>query len=323
MEKDPNSQTNNVGEDAAHLSALSDMPSFEEHMKEIIPTSESIGQNYENGEKEESLAELRDRFINEDYSNRHADLSSASAVQKRDRKIQDNMMFLEYDLKHLDNYDTERLSEVENRLHKTIELVHRRNERKIEGEWSPARIAEKYGDRVEKYGVSLADINMILSAVGGASVVSNGMVFTPLENNGVPYEPYEYFCKNISGVIERHFSDNTPEEHKEMMGSIIRKYKKLENDWDNYYESTTEVEEPKREIDFTEAEIDFLAREYAEANKTAGNPYDRIYLDPLRGGSTTNDKLLDGLMYGLFDGSVWMPSLRASKIGKKMKEYMQ
>lgn len=148
----------------------------------------------------------------------------------------------------------------------------------------------------------------------------------PLENES---QPYEYFCENIPSVIERHFSENIPEEHKQMMGSIIRKYISHEDNWENYLEylqeinPTTDAQKPE-EINFSDEEVELLAREYADANKAVGNSINKIYLDDLRGGSTTGDKLLDGLMYGIYGGPNFDAalSIHDSKIGKRMKEYM-
>ena len=339
MEKDPNSQINNTEEHISPSNTLEDMPSYEEHMREMV-TNHPTEKGYESSEKRETPQELRDRFViaEEYYGERKSileepfPLSAVGAIRARYSKFEEDWKEVEW-CSRRDLSEPENLSELRRRVHEAKEFLERTKEvedRIENGDWNPGIIAEKYGPQVEKYGVSLADVNRVLReswSVDDPSLASNGMVFIPIKNES---QPYEYFCENISDVIDKHFSENTPEEQKEMMGSIIRKYVKHENDKDRYIKqleegtSTTEIKEPE-EVDFSEGEIDFLAKMYADANKAAGNSLNRIYLDNLRGGSTTDDKLLDGIMYGLYGGPNFDSalSIHDSKIGKKMKEYME
>ena len=322
MENNPNSEVNNTGNQESPAQVLANMPSFEEHMSNMESYSTSAEQGLETKEQFETPTELRNRFVNEDYGKENLSMPSGLKLNSSD-SIQvrlDEANSCVYDIKRVmldynsgTSYDKvdkwERADQLQNKMKEYMSEAVTVAE-KIKGEWNPAKIAEKYGDSVEKYGVSLADINRALRDSWRAEdpgLVSNGWFIN--ERMQECKSPYEYFATKIDGVIEKHFSENVPEDHKQMISSVVRKMSK---------------EEFPTEGSFTDKEIDFLAKEFSAASKEAGNSFlDAMSLDILHGGSVTNDKLLDGIMYGLYGGTNYGINTVQTKLYDKVEEYMK
>lgn len=148
------------------------------------------------GEKEqnsESIKDLRERFVNDDKYNKYC-YSDDDGSRFSYRSI-------------INKLSKGKRDEAEQELME-----------KLTGDWRPDVIADKYGDEVEKYGISLADVNVLL-----------GFIRPCIENQSSVDmgSSYDFFCRGLPNVIEMHFSDKTPEKEKELMGSIVRKAEQL------------------------------------------------------------------------------------------------
>lgn len=293
---------------------LAKEPDFEEHIRKDITPDASVGLDNETENNQESLSELRDRFVNEDYTiwkwDRGEELSSVGALQTRLEKI------LAQERKSLEIRDLQSRDNIENEIEKGKKDLQEAQRKMIVGEWNPNRIAEKYGSRVEKYGVSLADINDILSERSLVDYTKSPEKLRRQLNT----PQYEYFCEEIPNIIEKHFSDDVSEEHKTMLASVIKKYEQREYDMQRYLDNSEVAHKTERpadiEVYLSEEEIDFLAKEYSEASVAAGNSSKDVC-----SGGLTDDEFLDGLMYSLYPDP--LDDYMSSKMKKKIEKYMQ
>lgn len=158
--------------------------------------NQEIDDSQEEREKQQETAmELRNRFLDEDYgdmdANRLGVKDTILYYMIPGLSTVDSMDWMNASLKsmaHINERDDKR---------ERLEAITR-----FTKEWSPYAIADKYGDKVEQYGISLADINLVTSRF-----VMNS---------------YERFCMMLPNIIERHFSDTVPEDDKNTMASIVR-----------------------------------------------------------------------------------------------------
>lgn len=359
MNNEPN-LGNEQADDGSPQELLENMPSFEEHIKGLKMQQHETGLDGEK-EKEQRKRELKEKFLLDDYGkyseDNHIWLSYESTLSHYDseqlnicksgsytlrkhfsesfKTINEKAQKMESEGASIESFRDllkqalQSLEEAYNINEETINKQHNLyiSKDRIENDFRPYKIEEKYGDEVEECGISLSDINRILLDSYRAdkpSIVSNGLFFTPLNENS-KIEPYEYFCENLPNVIEKHFSNNVSADHKQKISSIIEKI--IQND-DEYYRRDfcqmhhgDEVSfKDLADVNLSESEIDFLAKEYGKANKEAGNNH--INLDKMRGGTTTNDKLLDGIMYKLY-GSNYSEKFIMTGMQERVEKYMQ
>ena len=329
--ENPNLQTNNAGEGmASPHSVLENMPSYEEHMRSF----ESQREAEQNSEvmSEQRKRELKEKFLFGDYGKYYKAMClhgcdwNAACKDYQSKTIQ-NYQYSYYETRQkLQDYasqfrengvsiesafslieDLAKISDESNH-----ELSNEKRRIRLYAEFEPSNIEKKYGPQVEECNISLADINRILEQ--GYNYQSDAGT------------AYEYFCENLPNVIEKHFSDDIPVDHKQIMGSIIGKIIQSEDEtYRRGYFHKQYGDEPLSkdiEADFSDDEIDFLAKEYSEANKKIGNNFDDIRIATDHDSTMTNDKLLDSVfIHEFWDGDV--DKFRNSKIGKRMKEYME
>ena len=118
----------------------------------------------------------------------------------------------------------------------------------------PQAIAERYGDQIEKYGASLADVNILLGAL----------------NDQKYKDGYLNFCTQLPWIIDRHFSDKTSDEDKKMMGGIIRKYSEYSQSLD-YGNSKA-----KKQPILSEEESDFIVKELVNSLAKEGKKVEDV-----------------------------------------------
>lgn len=326
MEKDPNSQINNVGENTTSpYGVLENMPSYEEHMKSFESQRE-VEQNNESGERQKSRQELKDRFIFDGYG---GNCSFRAALAHYERVQNDSYESgLDEIQKAVSRSSIPLIDQIARMIRKTVSSQSERVQaiKKLD----PRKIEREYGAQVEEWGVSLADVNRVLEYGYHADNPYGFGIMLGHEDTSTT--PYEYFCNNLSNVIEKHFSDRISTDHKQMMSSVIEKITHCDDESmrQAYYSGDFSEEEIRtrygdsrlrREVDFSESEIDFLAKTYSEANKNVGNSFNDIRIIAGGHGTKTDDKLLDAIMYRVYKGD--NVKFHNSEIGKKMKEYME
>lgn len=355
MNNEPKSGNEQVGDNLPQ-ELLENMPSFEEHINNLEMDISSNDMSPERKTEIKEREALKEKFIKEDYNYlywntdfyKHSpDISSEYAISRHQEKMTESyrngygqainylsdiiasMSKMNAELKPL-NVQQEAargiegvrpiLEEVEKNKNMHYEAI-----KKLRGEWSPFSMENKYGHFVEDYGVSLADVNIVLRSARNSDSADKGASY------------YEYFCEKLPDIIEKHFSDNVSEDHKQTICSIIGKviknsnkyekeqikydiakeeyYSKEENKYNEY-----EAEIPSlKEISLSEHEIEFLAEEYTVAIKNSDRSYDLRYFLDNNGAFHTNDKLLDGIIINVLVASPEKP-LAKTEIGKKIEE---
>lgn len=271
-------------------------------------------QNHEEEKQKETPAELRARFIDQ-------------AKRDNAKTFFDEKLSLrgELDILEMGIYSRMTRGEWPDATQELLYLGQRANyietvKKKTSegGEWDPEIIAEKYGNQVEKYGISLADISHILSKSHSSEekTINPSKLFP------------EYFCENIPNVIERHFSENVDDKHKQLLSTIIRKEVEYDRNRSDYWKKLranpdleNKIQEPEK-AELSEEEAEFLAKEYVNANKEV-NKSPNMYVFRYHGMpaiEATNDKLLDGIMCGIYD--FYANEFRYQKVGKKIMEYL-
>lgn len=275
------------------MQSLADMPEFSEHVSQSVEiesfdSKQPVGEDVESKVDRETIIRLRNKFLNEDYGRfavAPSDNHPFSSVQAISGRLND----LEY--KYLQeivfNNNPKQMSQLaqlaEHFTHHTKAVA----EKIIGGEWSPTRIEEQYGDKVEKYGISLADIN---AAMAHRSAYDDEY-------------PYDIFCRNLPNIIEKHFSDQVSEENKKTMASIVRKISH-----DRLYDFNEDTTDQPTPTLLSEQESDFIAKLFVDANKAKGRSVEDVCnYKNLRGEKhisvdldvKTDDLLLDGIINNL------------------------
>ena len=279
------------------IQSLADMPDFQEYISQStkIENSDNGQSAYEDAESridKETIARLRNKFLNEDYGR--------FAVAPRDHHPFSSVKAI---IGRLDDLEHKYLQEIvfsddnPNKMSQLAQLAehlvyHTKNvaDKIIGGEWSPARIEEQYGHKVEKYGVSLADINAVMAHRSAHD----------------DEYPYDIFCRNLPGIIERHFSDQSSEENKKTISSIVQK---ISHDRLYDFESDeNDANDQPRPTLLSDRESDFVAKLFVDANKAKGRSVeDACNYKNLSGEKRisvdldveTDDLLLDGIIDNL------------------------
>ncbi|MBR2767066.1 hypothetical protein IKD67_03240 [Candidatus Saccharibacteria bacterium] len=291
MEKDETYQAHDSNENTLRVDLLEEMPSFEKHMLQNDSEDRGDAPKNKEGLGHETPKELRERFLSDRYQfNNYENIDFYSCHSIVDSYANDKKWrldkLLEYNANHeMPEYSVDLLQElvdINEDESKTMKL--------LVGDWNPRTIADKYGSQVEKFGVSLADINILLR-------------FVDDDKYGNVNRQYLKFCRNLPGIIERYFSDETPEEEKKTMGTIINKtaYYYCDNtdeEFDYNYKKTILSE---KETDFI---VDKIEEALAKQEKTledicdvrpsSATSTESIFVDPFFS-SKLGDAMLNGI----------------------------
>lgn len=278
------------------VQSLVDMPDFQEYISQStkMENSDNEQSTHEDAESRidaETVTRLRNKFLNEDYGRfavaprDHHPFSSVQAISGRLDDLKHKYL---QEIVFSDN--PKKMSQLAQLAEHLTYYTKDVADKIIGGEWSPARIEEQYGHKVEKYGISLADINAVMAH---RSVHDDEY-------------PYDIFCRNLPNIIERHFSDQTSEEDKKTISSIVQKisHDRL-YDFDSGEDDATNQPRPTL---LSDQESDFIAKLFVDANRAKGRSVEDVCnYKNLPGGKRisvdsdieTDDLLLDGIIDNL------------------------